>query len=180
MFESRDRALVKRCLRGDRRALARVVGEYQKPLFNAAYRILGNAEDAADATQAAFLKAFENLGSYDPKYKFFSWIYRIAVNESINQLKRKRAHQPVVDTVVDSGSGPYSQTESGDLSRRVQEGLMKLPEDYRVVLVLRHFSECSYREIGEVLDVPEKTVKSRLYSARQLMKERLAALGVTP
>ena len=89
MTKSRDHALVERCKRGDRRALEELVGIYERPLYNAAYRILGNPDDAADTTQAVFLKAFENLQSYDPKYKFFSWIYRIAINESINQVKRR-------------------------------------------------------------------------------------------
>jgi RNA polymerase sigma-70 factor (ECF subfamily) len=147
-------------------------------MFNAAYRILGNPDDAADATQSAFLKAFENLHRYDPKYKFFSWIYRIAVNESINQLKRSRRQQPLDEHEAGNDPGPVHAVEAGDLSREIQDGLMGLSEDYRTVIVLRHFSECSYRQISEILQIPEKTVKSRLYSARQLMKDRLVAHGV--
>ena len=180
MSSGRDRALVKRCLRGDRQALTALIEAYQKPLYNAAYRILGNPDDAADATQAAFLKAFEHLRKYDPRYKFFSWIYRIALNESINQLKRNRKTQPVDESEAHSGPGPARNAEARDVSRRVQEGLMELSDDYRTALVLRHFSDCSYREIGEILQIPEKTVKSRLYTARQLMKDRLLAHGVNP
>jgi RNA polymerase sigma-70 factor (ECF subfamily) len=175
---SRDHLLVKRCRKGDRQALEALVGAYQKPMYNAAYRILGNRDDAADATQSAFLKAFENLHRYDPKYKFFSWIYRIAVNESINQLKRSRRQQPLGEEEAGSDPGPVYAVEAGDLSREIQDGLMGLSEDYRTVIVLRHFSECSYRQISEILQIPEKTVKSRLYSARQLMKDRLVAHGV--
>ena len=178
MGNSRDHLLVKQCRKGDRRALEALVGEYQKPVYNAAYRILGNRDDAADATQSAFLKAFENLHRYDPRYKFFSWIYRIAVNESINQLKRSRRQQPLGDEEAGSDPGPAHAVEAGDLSREIQDGLMGLSEDYRTVIVLRHFSECSYRQISEILQIPEKTVKSRLYSARQLMKDRLVAHGV--
>jgi RNA polymerase sigma-70 factor (ECF subfamily) len=180
MDESRDHALVKRCLSGDRQALAALIEEYKRPLYNAAYRILGNPEDAADATQAAFLKAFEHLASYDPKYKFFSWIYRIAVNESINQLKRNRKQQPLDESEVANDPSPDRAAETVDLSRNVQDGLMALTSDYRSVLVLRHFSDCSYREIGEILEIPEKTVKSRLYSARQQMKEVLLERGLQP
>lgn len=172
--------MVKRCLSGDRQAQTALIEAYQKPLFNAAIRILGNPDDAADATQAAFLKAFEHLRKYDPKYKFFSWIYRIALNESINQLKRRKKLQPVDESEASSGPGPARRAESSDLSERVQEGLMELSRDYRTVLVLRHFSDCSYREIGEILQIPEKTVKSRLYTARQMMKERLLVHGVNP
>ncbi|MFC1688908.1 RNA polymerase sigma factor [Pseudomonadota bacterium] len=174
----RDQALIERCQRGDRPALEEVVRLYEKPVFNAAYRIMGNPDDAADITQAVFMKAFERLGQYDPKYKFFSWIYRIAVNESINQLKRGKKQQPLDDTEVADTRGPEATAQAGDLSREIQDGLMELKEDYRTVVVLRHFSECSYRQIGEILQIPEKTVKSRLYSARQMMKESLEARGV--
>lgn len=175
---SRDHALIERCKRGDRRALEELVGLYEKPIYNAAYRILGNPDDAADATQVVFLKTFEHLDQYDPKYKFFSWIYRIAINESINQLKRGAKQQPLDDNEVARTRGPEATVEAGDLSREVQEGLMGLTEDYRTVVVLRHFSECSYRQISEILQIPEKTVKSRLYSARQVMKESLQARGI--
>jgi RNA polymerase sigma-70 factor (ECF subfamily) len=175
---SRDFALVERCQSGDRQALGELIGQYERPVYNAAYRILGNPDDAADTTQAVFLKAFEHLGQYDPRYKFFSWIYRIAVNESINQLKRGRKQQPLDDHEVAATDSPDAALAASDLSREIQLGLMKLKEDYRTVIVLRHFSECSYAQISEILQIPEKTVKSRLYSARQLMKETLQARGV--
>jgi RNA polymerase sigma-70 factor (ECF subfamily) len=173
MSNSRDHALIEQCKRGDRRALEALVGTYQKPVYNAAYRILGNPDDAADVAQTVFLKAFENLDKYNPKYKFFSWIYRIAVNQSINQLKRSR-HQQLPEGYDVAGTGnPELDAQAGDLSREIQEGLMALTENYRTVVVLRHFSDFSYRQISDVLQIPEKTVKSRLYSARQSMKDFL-------
>jgi RNA polymerase sigma-70 factor (ECF subfamily) len=178
VVNSRDHALVQRCRIGDRQALETLIREYQRPVYNAAYRILGNPDDAADATQAAFLKVFENLDSYDPNYKFFSWIYRIAINESINQFKRNRKLQPLGDDDMPDAGGPESEAESDDQARWIQDGLMALNDEYRTVVVLRHFSDLSYREISDVLEIPEKTVKSRLYSARQLMKERLLTHGI--
>jgi len=178
MVNSRDHALVERCRKGDRQALEALIREYQKPVYNAAYRILGNPDDAADATQTAFLKAFENLDQYDPNYKFFSWIYRIAINESINQRNRTRDQQPLDDNQPAADAGPDSTVEAGDLALGIQDGLMALNDDYRTVVVLRHFSDLSYRQISEILEIPEKTVKSRLYSARQLMKDRLVANGI--
>ena len=177
MIKSQDQSLVDRCLKGDRRALEALVREYQKPLYNAAYRILGNPEDAADVTQAAFLKAFENLHRYDPDYKLFSWMYRIAVNEALNQLKRSKPQQPLDDRTADDHPGPDAEAEAGHLSREIQDGLMALTDQYRTVIVLRHFSDFSYRQISDILEIPEKTVKSRLYSARQLMKDHLLAHG---
>jgi len=178
MGERRDFALVERCRKGDRQALEALIREYQKPVYNVAWRILGNPDDAADATQAAFLKAFENLDRYDPSYKFFSWIYRIAINESINLRKRNRELQLLDENQPAADAGPDSTAEAGDLAQGIQDGLMALTDDYRTVVVLRHFSDLSYREISEVLEIPEKTVKSRLYSARQLMKDRLIANGI--
>ncbi len=174
----RDQDLIKRCKQGDREALEKLVGLYQKPVYNAAYRILGNPDDAADTTQVVFMKAFEHLDKYDPRYRFFSWIYRIAINEAINLFKRGKNQQPLDDSEVAGTRGPDASAEAGDLSREIQGGLMKLTEDYRTVVVLRHFSECSYRQISEILEIPEKTVKSRLYSARQIMKEMLQSRGV--
>lgn len=178
MNRSQDPQLIERCQRGDRQALEQLVGAYERPVYNAAYRFLGNPDDAADVTQAVFLKAFEHLDQYDPKYKFFSWIYRIAINESINQVKRNRKQQPLDDDVVSNARSPEDLAQSGDVSRGVQKGLMALQENYRAVVVLRHFSECSYQQISEILHIPEKTVKSRLYSARQIMKDRLSEQGV--
>lgn len=173
MGNSRDQVLIKRCQQGDRRALEELLEQYQRPIYNAAFRMLGNPEDASDITQSVFLKAFEHLDRYNPKYKFFSWIYRIAINESINQINRGKREQALDETQPSAARGPAEQTESDATSRRVQEALMTLQEDYRVVIVLRHFSELSYREMSEVLHIPEITVKSRLYSARQLLKDRL-------
>jgi len=178
MSKARDQALIERCKRGDRRALEQLLGDYERPVYNAAYRIVGNPDDAADVTQAVFLKAFERLEQYNPKFKFFSWIYRIAINESINQVKSNSKQQPLEDKEIADLRGPDDFVRAGDLSRCIQGCLMSLQEDYRTVVVLRHFSECSYRQISEILHIPEKTVKSRLYTARQLMKDILKDSGV--
>ena len=178
MGNSRDHALIKRCQRGDRKALGELVKEYERPIYNAAYRILGNPDDAADITQIVFLRVFERLDQYDPKYKFFSWIYRIAINESINQRSRTRNEQTLEEDQFVAASHPEDAVDAEQLSDVIQASLMTLQEDYRVVVVLRHFSDLSYRDISEVLHIPEKTVKSRLYSARQLMKTRLNELGM--
>lgn len=173
MHKDRDAALVIGCKRGDRRAMAQLVSQYQRPLFNAAYRILGNTDDAADVTQTVFLKVFEHIADYDPKFKFFSWIYRIAINESLNQIKKRRHQEPLADGQASPWRSPDEHLESKRLCNRVQVAMMALNEEYRTVVVLKHMSGCSYQQISEILQIPEKTVKSRLYSARQLMKKSL-------
>lgn len=178
MDNSRDHALITRCRRGDRQAVGELIKEYERPIYNAAYRILGNIDDAADVTQTVFMKAFERLDQYNPEYKFFSWIYRIAVNESINLHNRNKNLQSLEDEDIAGVSNPEEDVDANKLSRIIQAGLMELQDDYRVVVVLRHFSDMSYRDISVVLHIPEKTVKSRLYSARQLMKAQLADQGL--
>lgn len=179
MGNNRDRALIIRCKRGDRKALGELIKNYERPIYNAAFRILGNPDDAADVTQIVFLRAFERLDQYNPEYKFFSWIYRIAINESINQKNRTRNLQSFNDEEMAVQDDPETELDADRVSDIIQASLMELQEDYRVVVVLRHFSDLSYRDISGILQIPEKTVKSRLYSARQLMKTELNARGVT-
>lgn len=177
MNEDSDGILVQRCRGGDRRAFEALVDRYQKPVFNAALRMLRDAEDARDVTQTVFLKAFEHLASYDPKYRFYSWIYRIALNESINTIDRRHWHEPIVGDEVDQRRGAEDEVDSQQLSRHVQRALMTLKAEYRAVIVLKHFVDLSYEDIGQVLGLPEKTVKSRLFTARQLLKDALQASG---
>jgi RNA polymerase sigma-70 factor (ECF subfamily) len=178
MTKDRDIALLDDCKRGDRQALDSLVRRYERPVYNAAYRMLGNPDEAADVTQTVFLKTFENLDRFNPKYKFFSWIYRIAINESINQLNRRNKLEPLAENLVSPSQGPEQLMESGRMSNELQEALMCIQEDHRAVIVLRHFAEYSYQQIGEILQIPEKTVKSRLFSARQNMKAHLQKNGV--
>jgi RNA polymerase sigma-70 factor, ECF subfamily len=164
-----EQALVEGWRNGDRKAFAELVERYQRPVYNAAYRVLGNAEDAADTAQVVFLKVAQHLDEYDPRFKFFSWLYRIAVNESLNLLRRNGREEPLEDeTELPDGQGANPEWQLGEaqLSRQVQAALMRMKTDDRVVLTLRHFSECSYKEIGEILALDEKTVKSRLFEAR--------------
>ncbi len=142
--------------------MAQLVSQYERPVYNAAYRILGNADDAADITQTVFLKVFEHIGDYDPKFRFFSWIYRISINESLNQVKKRRHQEPLADSQASPRRSPEEHLESENLSYRVQGALMELNGEYRTVVVLKHISGCSYQQISEILQIPERTVKSRL------------------
>lgn len=175
MINDDDTALVESLRRGQREAYAELAQRYTRAIYNAAYRVLGSEPDARDVTQAVFLKVYERLGEFDSRYRFFSWIYRIAVNESIDLLRQNRRLDPLEDEAAlagPDGMDPEQQYDGKQLSERVQLALMHLKADDRVVLTLRHFSECSYREIAEILNLEEKTVKSRLFEARQ----RLAVL----
>lgn len=167
-----DVELVGRCLRGEVEAFEPLVARYQKVLFNLALRMLGDPEDARDVTQTAFVKAYEKLATYDPAYRFFSWIYRIAMNECLNLRQRRPSHESL-DERLAAPDSPYFEAEAHETSERVQTGLLRLPAELREVLVLRHFLELSYGEISAALHLAEKTVKARLYSARQRLGQIL-------
>jgi RNA polymerase sigma-70 factor (ECF subfamily) len=108
----------------------------------------------------------------------FSWIYRIALNEAINQLNRRRKLEPLGEPPYPDGDVLQESLAASQLSHEVQAVLMELQEDQRTVIVLRYFTECSYRQIGEILELPEKTVKSRLFTARQQLKDLLQRHGM--
>jgi RNA polymerase sigma-70 factor (ECF subfamily) len=166
-----DRALVRRFLDGQRAAGDELVNRYQRSVFNVALRMLGNVQDAEDVTQTVFGNAFAELDSYDPKYRFFSWIYRMSVNESLNTIKRRR------NVVSLDGSfdvpAPGASSSAADAEERVGSALLELKPDDRAVVVLRHFVSFSYEEISDVLGIPVKTVKSRLFTARERLRQSL-------
>lgn len=131
--------------------------------------MLDNAQDAEDVTQTVFLNAFVKLRTYDPSYRFFSWIYRMTVNESLNVLKRRKRTVTLEDEadIPAPGAAPDRATEVQD---RVGKALMRLKPDDRAVVVLRHFVSFSYEEIADVLEIPVRTVKSRLFTARERLR----------
>jgi RNA polymerase sigma-70 factor, ECF subfamily len=167
-----DADLVARCLRGEVEAFEPLVLRYQRVLFNVAWRMLGDREDARDVVQGTFVKAWEKLGTFDPRYRFFSWIYRIVVNESLNARGRRPPLDPLLADVAAPG-GPEVELRSRERMDGLQAALLCLAESDRQVIVLRHFAELSYAEIGDTLGLAEKTVKSRLHEARQRLGRAL-------
>jgi RNA polymerase sigma-70 factor, ECF subfamily len=167
--DEQDRALVARWLEGQRDAASSLVDRYQKRLFNVALRMLDNVQDAEDVTQTVFLNAFLKLKTYNPEYRFFSWIYRMTVNESLNTLKRRKPTVTLEDEleIQAPGVAPDRAAEAED---RVGKALMSLKPDDRTVVVLSHFASFSYQEIADVLGIPVRTVKSRLFTARERLR----------
>ncbi len=178
MNELDDKKLTERCIKGDRQAFELLLVRYEKTVYNAAYRMLNSADDASDVTQTVFLKVFEHLDQYDPRHRFFSWIYRITMNESINWLKKSNRTEPLVGEAPDNALSPEAEAGNEQLREDMQAALMTISTDYRAVIILKHLLGCSYREMSDILEIPEKTVKSRLYSARQLLKDNLEERGL--
>jgi RNA polymerase sigma-70 factor (ECF subfamily) len=175
-----DAILVRQCLAGDTRAFDALVHKYQKPLYHLALRMVRDRDDAMDIVQGVFVKVYQKLDSYDDRHEFFSWVYRITINESINFTNRSKRNQEYQsgETVVLPPAQEAAHNATA-LSAEIGAAIDMLKLDYRMVIVLKHYHDFSYQEMAEILGIPEKTVKSRLFSARQQLKEILTARGVT-
>jgi RNA polymerase sigma-70 factor, ECF subfamily len=169
-----DRVLVQKYLDGEREAASDLVDRYQRRMFNVALRMLGNTQDAEDVTQTVFGNVFLRLSSYDPRFRFFSWIYRMTVNESLNAIKRRKRTVTLEDHLAIPAAG-IAADDALEVEEHVSKALMQLKPDDRAVVVLRHFADFSYEEIAEVLEVPARTVKSRLFTARERLRSALVA-----
>lgn len=178
MTENADNRLIQECLDGRLSAYEALVEKYQKKIFNAALRLLNDYDDAQDITQTVFVKAYEKLGTFNPEYKFFSWIYKMTLNESINHINRRKHRAALTETMVSPEKAPDEKLEMTRLERGVQDAMDELSIDHRVIVVLRHFADLSYRELGYILEIPEKTVKSRLFAARQRLGAVLVKRGM--
>ncbi len=180
MVHEDDGELLRECRSGDRKAFERLVEKYQKTVFNIALRMVRDREDAEDVAQAAFIKVYQRLDTFNPELKFFSWLYRIVVNESLNFLKQNRRHEPLDDAAAEMPEGDEKMEgeQREEAERKIQSGLMDLRVDYRAVVVLRHFQDLSYAEIAQILGISEKKVKSRLFTARMMLRDILLRKGL--
>jgi len=178
MIEHDDRECVSQCLAGNTGAFEVLVERYYKQVFNIAYRMTNNNNDSEDITQTVFIKVYEKLDMYNPKYKFFSWIYRIAVNETLNHLTQNNRIEGLNRDYISQDKTPEESYEEMELSDKLQDALMCLGLEYKSLIVLKHFQYLSYREIAFILDIPEKKVKSRLFTARHLLRDVLSERGI--
>jgi len=168
-----DFILVRDCLSGNGRSYEIIVEKYHKIIFRLANKFVRDFDDAEEITQAVFVKAYEKLDEYNPKYKFFSWLYRITVNEAINFEKRRKNVEEISENLRSVNDDPEKIYDNNELSDMITDALMELDMLYRLPVVLKHFLDYSYKELSYLLGVHEKTVKSRLFTGRQLLKDIL-------
>jgi RNA polymerase sigma-70 factor, ECF subfamily len=182
-----DAVFVARCRRGDTDAFAVLVGRHQKRMLNIAYRMIGDYGEACDVVQEAFLSSWRGIGNFRGEARFSTWLCGIVLNHARNHLRRRSVHSgregASFDDPATSEEGsqdPLSHEESTverlerrELEARVQEGIGSLESGQREVLVLRDIQGYSYEEIGVMLKLPEGTVRSRLFRARNALKENL-------
>lgn len=189
-----EKALAAQALAGSAEAFRGLVELYQRPILSFVTRMVGNAELADDLAQDVFLRAWRHLADYDPARKFSSWIFKIAHNRTIDQLRRQKLRRTVSlgdpddddddgmgqVPAPEEGSSPLRQAESAELQRLVQEAIADLRPSYREILLLRFEQDLQYDEIAVVLGIALGTVKVQLHRARKALARELQRRGVEP
>ncbi|NQU24346.1 MAG: sigma-70 family RNA polymerase sigma factor [Candidatus Nealsonbacteria bacterium] len=175
-----DTQLITETLAGHSAAFGRLVQKYQDRLYNTVVHVAGNAEDARDVVQDAFVQAFLKLDTFKGSSAFYTWLYRIAFNVAASRHRRRRPTVSI-DRVrevsgvepVDHADGPEERLEQKERCRQVRQAIDQLSEEHRAVLVLREIDGCCYETIADVLDVPVGTVRSRLHRGRLQLRDQL-------
>jgi RNA polymerase sigma-70 factor, ECF subfamily len=183
-----DALLVEATLSGSRDAFGELVERYQDRLFNTLVRVLGSRDDASEVLQEAFMQAYTKLGSFRGSAKFYTWIYRVALNMACSHRRRntRRRDEQSVEQIrevsgiepVDKSLQPEQTLVRSEQAQMVQAALLEISDEHREILVLREMEDCSYETIAEILDLPVGTVRSRLFRARQQLKERLEGMFI--
>ncbi len=183
MDSADDRRLITDCLKGRTAAYGELVRRYQDRLFNAVYRLLDNSEDAQDVVQEAFISAYQSLASFKGDAKFFTWLYRIAMNAAISHRRKHKfavsletgsKNELLIDPLDQSAySQPGDLLEQLEEENRLKSALNRLSPEHRAVLILKDIDGQKYEEIAEIMQVPVGTVRSRLHRARLELRDLL-------
>lgn len=179
-----DEDLVAAVLEGDRERFGDLIDRYQGRLVNYLFRLLRNADDAHDLAQEVLVKVYQVLDRYDPQYKFSTWLFRVAQNAAIDQIRRRRLKVVSLRQEDEEGEGrdwdlpssergPYGELRNQERGEAIQEAIESLPWEYRELILLRHFGELPYEEIARIKEMPLGTVKNKLFRGRQMLKEKL-------
>lgn len=184
-----DESLVARSLAGERRAFEELVRRHRRPLVNHLYRHVASEEAASDLAQEVFLKVYLSLSTFDPTYRFTTWLYRIASNCAIDHLRKKQPltcslhsggageRSPDADaTLAGHEPGPHDVLRLRELQQRLEAAVASLPPDFRQLILLRHRVHRRYDEIARITELPIGTVKNRIFRAREMLRHRLADL----
>lgn len=194
LIQATDHDLVALAASGSEKAYRELLDRYQRPVFSLIYRMVRDRERAEDLAQETFVKVFNHIGSFNPKYKFSSWIFKIASNLTIDAIRRKELDTVSLDgsrnastadevdatriTVESRDENPEEFVEAKELGEEIERAIGLLRPEYRTAIVLRHVEGRPYEEISEIMGVPLGTVKTYIHRARGELKETLAHLRV--
>ncbi len=181
-MENQELIWLEKARHGDLTAFSQLVAAYQGPVFNLAYRMLGNVVEAEDAVQETFLRMYTKLHTYQPERKLSSWVFSIAAHYCIDRLRRRRApsfsldEEPAAVTLPARAPGPEELVQRAEARDEVQRLVEQLAPAYRVPVILRYWHDLSYAEIADVMGLTVQAVKSRLHRARlQLLESAVAS-----
>jgi RNA polymerase sigma-70 factor, ECF subfamily len=194
LLQATDPDLIALARKGSEKAYRELLGRYQRPVFSLVYRMVRDRELAEDIAQETFVKVFNHLGSYNPKYKFSSWIFKIASNLAIDHLRKKEPETISLDgsrnaqtaeqmeatriTVESRDENPEEFVMAKELGAEIEVAIGELRPEYRTAVLLRHVEGRPYEEIAEIMDIPLGTVKTYIHRARTELKVSLAHLRV--
>ena len=178
--------LIHKAQNGDAAAFERLIESYQQPVFNLAYRMTGNYDDASDIAQEALIKVYLNISKFKKNSKFSTWVYRIATNACLDEIKKRKKHQtfsisedietdegPIIREFEDPSANVEENFERKERQKVISDAIAELPENHRVIIVLRDINGLAYDEIAAALKCSEGTVKSRISRARDALYEIL-------
>jgi RNA polymerase sigma-70 factor (ECF subfamily) len=181
-----EKTLLEKARQGDAEAFEKLIEAYQKKVFNIALRMLGNYDDACDIAQEVFIRAFRSIKDFREQALFSTWIYKIATNACLDELRRRKNRVFIsIDEEVkleegdlkrqieDDKPSPDIEVEQNEMREEINKAISELSEEHRVVIVLRDIQGFTYEEIAKITKCPEGTVKSRINRARQALKEIL-------
>lgn len=173
-----DNKLISNTLNGNIESFGMLVEKYQEKMLNLALQITNDKDAAKDIAQTAFIKSYQNLEHFNTSKKFFSWIYRITLNESLNYRKHSQYTENIFDDVNENNTSSQEEIERQEISAIVNKAVNDLDDKYKSLIILKHFQELSYEEIAEITDLPISKVKSRLYIARENLRNILQGVQV--
>lgn len=178
-----DEVLVKKSQSGELAAFGELVQRYQERIYNLSLRMLGTYEDARDASQETFVKAFRCLPGFNFQSSFATWLYKVSTNVCLDIIRRRSREQlhnlppgeenTRGDSLRDSRPGPEEMCLKREKINELKRAVADLPDGYRVALVLHHYQGLSYRQVAEVMELPEKTVATRIHRAKTMLREKL-------
>mgnify|MGYP005751006827 FL=1 len=176
---------IKQIKKGDQDAFGEIVDLFKDKIYQLSYRMVGNAHEAEDIAQEAFIRAYMNIHTYDTNRKFSTWLYRIATNLTIDRIRKKKPDY-YLDAEVAGTEGltmysqvaadvqlPEDELQSLELQEEIQQQILNLPDKYRSVIVLKYIDELSLKEISEILELPVGTVKTRIHRGREALRQQL-------
>ncbi|MDM5296776.1 RNA polymerase sigma factor SigW [Bacillus pumilus] len=187
-METMIKKRIKQVKKGDQNAFSDIVDLYKDKIYQLCYRMLGNAHEAEDIAQEAFIRAYVNIESFDVNRKFSTWLYRIATNLTIDRIRKKKPDYyldaevagteglNMYSQIAANGVLPEDEVVSLELSSTIQQKILRLPDKYRSVIVLKYIDELSLKEISEILNIPVGTVKTRIHRGREALRKQLRDL----